>query len=471
MSVGFPSKKTAAGGVVTNCANDTQLAGLLSGGGTITFNCAGMGAAATILFTATRTISSPTSVTIDGGNLITLSGGGVRRLFIVAGGASLSLLNITLTAGSDFGGGAVQNDGTLTVTDARLTGNTASGQFGGAIKNTGTLRLTGSQLTGNSAPSGYGGAIDSAETTSLVVVERTIFTNNTAGLGGGAIANNGTLQISDSTFSGNSAGSGYGGGAVENTGPLTISASTFNGNSAGKGGAVYNEGGSTTITNSTFSANTANKSPFTGGGLHNQSGTTAGTLRLSASTLHNNSAPGGTGGSLYNAGGNTLQVRLSLLSGGTPANCSGTITSLGLNLDSGSTCAFQASGDLSNTPASLAALGSNGGFTQTHALQPGSPAIDLAAPGQCTDTGGTVIGIDQRGQPRPVDGNGDGTARCDSGAYEAAAASPAPTPTPTRTRTPTATPTRTPTPTATRTALPTPDCATRRCYYIPLIQK
>jgi hypothetical protein len=61
----------------------------------------------------------------------------------------------------------------------------------------------------------------------------------------------------------------------------------------------------------------------------------------------------------------------------------------------------------------LASLGNNGGFTPTHALLPGSPAIDLVPQGQC-------ISQDQRNGERPLDGNNppDGKKDCDAGAYE-----------------------------------------------------
>ncbi|PWT88074.1 MAG: hypothetical protein C5B54_11200 [Acidobacteria bacterium] len=54
----------------------------------------------------------------------------------------------------------------------------------------------------------------------------------------------------------------------------------------------------------------------------------------------------------------------------------------------------------------------NGGATSTHALLPGSPAIDAGDNNGCTST-------DQRGANRPQDGNGDGIATCDMGAFEA----------------------------------------------------
>jgi hypothetical protein len=62
-------------------------------------------------------------------------------------------------------------------------------------------------------------------------------------------------------------------------------------------------------------------------------------------------------------------------------------------------------------------LANNGGPTQTHALVPGSPAIDAGGT-DCTDATGAPLTTDQRGKPRPVDGNGDGTPACDIGAFE-----------------------------------------------------
>jgi hypothetical protein len=56
-------------------------------------------------------------------------------------------------------------------------------------------------------------------------------------------------------------------------------------------------------------------------------------------------------------------------------------------------------------------LQENGGITPTHYLMQGSPAIDAGDTAACATQ-------DQRGQPRPVDGNGDSTATCDIGAIE-----------------------------------------------------
>ena len=56
-------------------------------------------------------------------------------------------------------------------------------------------------------------------------------------------------------------------------------------------------------------------------------------------------------------------------------------------------------------------LRDNGGSTLTHALLPGSPAIDAADNPSCEST-------DQRGRGRPSDGDGDQVADCDMGAFE-----------------------------------------------------
>ena len=72
-------------------------------------------------------------------------------------------------------------------------------------------------------------------------------------LGRGAIINDGTLTVSNSTFSGNSAS--FYGGAIGNVGTLTVSNSTFSGNSATAGGGMYNNGGTTTLKNTLVPSN------------------------------------------------------------------------------------------------------------------------------------------------------------------------------------------------------------------------
>jgi len=148
--------------------------------------------------------------------------------------------------------------------------------------------------------------------------------------------------------------------------------------------------------------------------------------------------------------GDTVLLRDTLVANasGLPG-CDGEVLSLGGNLDSDGTCKLAAANDRSNVDPLLGPLADNGGDTLTHALLPGSSAIDAGGP-DCPPPA-----TDQRGEPR--------VGACDIGAYEAPAtagplATASPTPSRTATATATATPTRTPsdvpTPTATRSSSP-----------------
>ena len=120
---------------------------------------------------------------------------------------------------------------------------------------------------------------------------------------------------------------------------------------------------------------------------------------------------GGSGGGIVNAGtaGLTNTIIANNLTGG---DCGGIApSSLGHNLDSDGTCSLSGPGDLSGVNPLLGPLQDNGGATFTIALLPGSPAIDAGNDLACPAT-------DQRGFPRPRDGDGDDIEVCDMGAYE-----------------------------------------------------
>jgi predicted outer membrane repeat protein len=463
----------AAGTVGTGSAGsctETALSAALAGGGMVTFNCGA--APVTIMLSAQQPIAQDTA--IDGAGKITLDGGGGTRLFQVAGSTILNLSNLTLTGGSASSGGAISNDGIVSITNSTLSSNHAPGGVGGAVSNQGMLTITGSTLADNAALAGIGGAIDNASA-AFVTISSTVLSGNSAGLTGGAISSNGTLTVTGCTFHMNQ--SGAGGAVTSSLGTATISASTFSNNMAtsGTGGGIYNNG-TLTVMGSTFVGNTA--AALGGGGIHVAVGTAdisgstfsgnsvgvgqaggavlnEGSLSMTAVTLSGNMAAGGMGGGISNFMAGTLTITNSTVSGNvgalgggidsagtatvrsstffgntgggilnpglhpvtlqdtivasSPPNCSGVVTSLGNNLEGTDTCSFTAAGDLRNTDPQLGALADNGGPTMTHALPPTSPAVDA---------GGGCPATDQRGMLRPADGNGDGTAVCDIGAYE-----------------------------------------------------
>ena len=289
---------------------------------------------------------------------------------------------------------------------------------------------------------------------------------------GGGIYNGlgGTLTISNSTLMNN--GASAGGGIFIGGGFVTLTNSTLS-NNVGRGGGINNDS-ALTISDTTFSGNRTNSS--WGGAIHN-----SGTVTLTNSTFSNNSASFGNGGAIYNGPGSTVMLTNSTLSGNSALagggiytdNLSSTylINSIIANSLNGNDCSFlniqgiHASGtnlieDGSCGVAGVIAgdplLGALTGNPAYFPLLPGSPAMDVGDDCLCPVT-------DQRGVSRPLDGNGDGTANCDIGSFEAdgapasappicpapPTATPTSTDSPTDTSTPTIPPTETPTATAT----------------------
>src|SRR5205085_4744977 len=119
-------------------------------------------------------------------------------------------------------------------------------------------------------------------------------------------------------------------------------------------------------------------------------------------------------------GGATITVKISVLSNNSGGDCdpNGPSTSQGNNVVKDGTCAFTQPTDKQNTDPQLLPLANNGGPTQTHALPASSPAVDAGDNSACPQT-------DQRGLTRPFDGNFDGIAICDVGAFELRGGPPA----------------------------------------------
>jgi fibronectin-binding autotransporter adhesin len=298
--------------------------------------------AANITLTANLpVISSP--ITLEGGGY-SVSGSNTRQVFFVISTGNFTLNQVTVQDGRAyaFGGGLLNFEGTVTITNSTFSNNQA---------------------------------------TSADVI------------GGGGIYNSGTVTITNSTFSGNSAGpNGAAGGGLFNVGTAIITSSTFSGNTADFGGGLINyEGAAITISSSTFSGNSATY----GGGLLND------------------------GGTIYLAG-------MLLVNGASSSNCYGTpVTDNGYNLSDDGSCGFSATGSANSATLNLESLANNGGGTLTHKPSLDSDAIARIPNGTIVNNNGITLvcnstTTDQTGASRPLNAG----EACTSGAVEVVFACP-----------------------------------------------
>ncbi|MBI1761578.1 MAG: putative Ig domain-containing protein [Acidobacteria bacterium] len=214
-------------------------------------------------------------------------------------------------------------------------------------------------------------------------------THGRASVGGG-ILNNGTLTVTNSTISNNAATSSGGGFANDNNATLTVTNSTISGNTAVFGaGGIYHFSGTLILTNSTVSGNTASTS---GGGIYNAFGMVTATN----STISGNSSAT-SGGGIYNDSGTYNLSNTIVANSASGMDCSrfgGTLNAQFSLIKDGLGCVNGTNlNNLTGDPR-LSPLGNFGGPTQTHALLPGSPAINAG-----TNTGAPAT--DQRGIARP----------------------------------------------------------------------
>ena len=266
----------------TDCAQlDAFLAAVLQGGYFMLSNCS------TIVLTNTLIISK--SVTLDAGtNAVAIAGNNLSRLFTVLPGVTnFTLRGLTLSGGQDpTGGGALYvNQGAVAVlTNCLIIGNSATGYSGvagkvgsdgvvqgqnggngtaglsasgGAIRNLGTLIALNCQFTNNSASGGSGGGGGGGGNSSGVLSRGGNGGNGGKGASGqgGAIYNQGSLLLSNCTFSGNSASGGSGGaGGTNGTAAYAGYAGSGGAGMEGSGAAVYNANNAI-VSACTFSGN------------------------------------------------------------------------------------------------------------------------------------------------------------------------------------------------------------------------
>ena len=280
------------------------------------------------------------------------------------GGSNVTLTGLTITGGrvpeGEKGGGIQFNsNGTLTLNQSAVSGNFAAGSDvdgGGIYSRSGDVSLNNSSVTGNFSDEDGGGI-------------RTIF---------------GDLSLTNSTVSGNISARD-GGGIITSFGGVTLINSTISGNTSGRdGGGIGFNDSQIILANSTVTGNSASR---VGGGIsfRSQSFFQRDSLSLQNSIVAGNTDDG-SAPDVQAVGGAAIDlvVEHSLI---------GDSTGSEITTASGT-------GNILNQSALLGPLADNGGPTLTHALLPGSPAIDAGDNALAVDEGGNTLTTAQRGENR-----------------------------------------------------------------------
>ena len=349
------------------------------------------------------------SVTISGpgADVVAVNGNAKARVFHIASSRTVTISGLTIANGNASsqpapdGGGIYNDHATLTLDDCTITNNVAF-RDGGGVHNAGaaTLTLNDSIITGNSTGNDGGGICNNGTGGAAIMGINKCTINNNSATHGAGICNDGRmkgttlLQINNTTLNNNSAADDAGAilNIADTKGTAILSNCTVSGNSAQSYGGGINNVAGLTVSNTTFSGNSAT---FGGGiAIGNPVTVSIGDTVLNAGKM---------GGNIYNDGG--------------------TVISRGYNVSSDDAAGYlNGPGDQINTDPMLGPLQDNGGTTLTHALSPGSPAINTGDPNFTPPPD-----YDQRGPgfDRVVSG------RLDIGSFEVQPATPTPTPTPT----------------------------------------
>ncbi len=219
----------------------------------------------------------------------------------------------------------------------------------------------------------------------------------------------GVLTLHDSLITHCTAAGPGGGIRVEAGASCSIERSSIRKCRGGDGGGMSSSG-TTRLTNCTLENNVA----VAGGSATGRGGAvmaSASGVEITYCTIADNLAEHGGGvAGLGITLSRTIVARNEAAVAGHDA--SDPVVSAGFNVIESAGVAGLVPTDVQGTPAGLGELANHGGATPTFALRFNSPAIDLVTETPC-------LAEDQRGEPRPTDGDGDGSSRCDAGAFEA----------------------------------------------------
>ncbi|MEQ1703788.1 MAG: right-handed parallel beta-helix repeat-containing protein, partial [Ilumatobacteraceae bacterium] len=294
---------------------------------------------------------------------------------------------------SPTGGAIQNLDENLTLDSMVLDNNVASGDGngdGGALWADGfnmTVTIRDSVMSGNTAQRN-GGAIYVEDTGGPFTIERTVIRDNSAVDDGGGIYfydPDESVSITDSTISGNDADGDGGGIFLYDTdgGPFTIERTTISGNTASSGGGMFLYGPNDTVNvvNSTITGNSALTN--SGGGVYLYNG--GGLLSFEHSTIAGNVAAAVGGNFFINSGYLTLDH--AVVADGSAASYADISTSQDIDANwsliedsNGVPLSVTSADNIVDTDPALGALANNGGLTQTQLPGVGSQLIDAGDP-------------------------------------------------------------------------------------------